>query len=94
MNIQLSNVHEAIDNVYKIFHASLLCLVALLSVTKVHWWKTTRLVHGPVKSGATISGKLPELHMIHIPHLRNVYMEKCTMAFIMMQINSRWYKVN
>ena len=36
------------------------------SVTKVHWWKTSRIVHGDVKIGPSISGELPEWCMSDI----------------------------
>ena len=35
------------------------------------------MVHGAVKSGAAISGKLPEWYMIHIPLLGIVYGKMC-----------------
>ena len=48
----------------QICYAALWYLVTPRTVTWVLWWKTTRMVHGAVKSGAAINGKLPQWYMI------------------------------
>ena len=44
------------------------------------------MVHGAVKSGDTISGKLPGWYMIHAPLLGIVHMEKHTIAYITIKL--------
>ena len=50
------------------------------------------MVHGVVKSGAAISGKLPKWDMIHIPLLAIVY-GKMYHDIIMVKTDSGRYKI-